>query len=85
MMWQDIVIAIANIMFAYALIPQVYYGFKTRKGNLTFQTALITTLGLYVSCIAFITLNLIFSGIICMVNGTLWAILLIQKIVYWKS
>lgn len=69
-------------MFSYALIPQVLKGFKERKGHIAFQTALLTTIGLYASCIAFISLNLIFSGIICAINGTLWLTLLIQKIIY---
>jgi len=81
-MWQDIVITIANILFSYALIPQVLKGFKEKRGHIAFQTAFLTTIGLYASCIAFISLNLIFSGIICAINGTLWAILLIQKIIY---
>lgn len=69
-------------MFSYALIPQVYHGFKTKRGSMVFQTALFTTIGLYASCIAFFTLNLFFSGIICAINGTLWFILLLQKIKY---
>ena len=32
MIWQDVVIAIVNILFSYALIPQVYKGFKHKKG-----------------------------------------------------
>ena len=69
-------------MFSYALIPKILKGFRERKGHIAFQTALLTTIGLYASCIAFISLNLIFSGIVCFINGTLWAILLIQKIIY---
>ena len=82
MVWQDIVIAIANLLFSYALIFQVYHGFKTKKGHITIQTTLLTTIGLYVSCIAFLSLNLIFSGLSCFLNGTLWAILLIQGLIY---
>ncbi len=69
-------------MFSYALIPQILKGFKEKKGHLAFQTALLTTIGLYASCIAFISLELFFSGIICSINGTLWLILLIQKMIY---
>jgi hypothetical protein len=82
MLWQDIVITIANILFSYALIPQVYHGFKTKQGVMTLQTAILTTIGLFACAIAFTTINLLFSGIISALNGTLWAILLIQKLIY---
>ena len=82
MIWQDIIITISNILFSYALIPQVYKGFKMKKGFLTFQTAFLTTIGLYVSALAFFTLNLFFSATIMTINGTLWAILLLQNLVY---
>jgi len=82
MIWQDIVITIANIMFSYALIPQVIKGFKEKKGHIAIQTGLLTSIGLYASCVAFLTLNLFFSGIICSINGTLWLILLVQRLMY---
>ena len=82
MIWQDIVITIANLLFTYALIPQVYHGFKTKKGAMVFQTALLTTIGLYAATFAFISLKLYFSGIISSINATLWLILLMQRSVY---
>lgn len=82
MIWQDIVITIANLLFTYALLPQVYHGFKAKKGVMVFQTAVLTTLGLYAMAVAFLTLNLLFSGIISTINGTLWALLLIQRLIY---
>jgi len=81
-MWQDIVITIANLMLSYAVVPQVYHGFKTKKGHMTFQTTFLTTVGLYASCLAFFTLGLFFSGTITAFNATMWLILLIQKIIY---
>jgi len=82
MVWQDIILTIANIIFGYALIPQVIHGFKTKKGVMTYQTAILTTIGLYASCFAFFSLNLFFSGIICTFNATIWFLLLIQKVIY---
>jgi len=82
MMWQDITITIANIIFAYALIPQVMQGFKHKKGYINLQTAFLTTIGLYAMAIAFVSLNLIFSTIIVGINATLWFILLIQGLIY---
>jgi len=82
MIWQDIIITIANFLFAYALIPQLYRGFKTKRAAMVLQTAILTTIGLYATSLAFFTLSLYFSGTISLINGTLWAMLLIQKLIY---
>jgi glycerol-3-phosphate responsive antiterminator len=82
MVWQDITITIANLLFTYALVPQVYHGFKTKKKTVVIQTSLLTTLGLYSIGIAFITLGLLFSGIVSTINATLWALILIQGLIY---
>ncbi len=34
MVWQDIVITIINVVFGYALIPQVWKGFKDKTDKL---------------------------------------------------
>lgn len=85
MVWQDIVIAIANALFGYSLVYQVYIGFKEKKGFLTIQTSLLTTIGLYALSIAYLTLNLYLSTIIGFFNGTMWFLLLIQRLVYKKA
>ena len=82
MIWQDITITAVNIIFAYALIPQVYQGFKEKKGFINLQTGLLTALGMYTLAFVFFTLNLIFSTIMVIFVGTLWLSLLIQKIIY---
>ena len=85
MIWQDIVVTIANLLFAYSLVYQVYYGFKKKKGLLTLTTSLLTVIGLYAISIAFFTLALYFSAISTTINGTLWLILLIQRLVYKEA
>jgi len=85
MVWQDIVIAIANVLFGYSLLYQVYKGFKERKGFLAIQTSTLTAIGLYALAIAFFTLNLYISTIISIFNGTMWLILLIQSLIYKKT
>ena len=82
MSWQDIVITICMILFSYALVPQIYQGFKQKKGFINFQTSLITATGMYVLTITYFTLNLTFSTMMGFITGTLWAILLFQKIIY---
>lgn len=85
MVWQDIIITIVNIIFAYALIPQVYQGFKNKKGYINIQTGLLNTLGMYAMAFAFFSLNLTFSWIIGTFNATMWLLLFIQGIIYKKA
>ncbi len=82
MMWQDLVIMIANVIFSYALIPQVYRGFKTKKGIIELQTSLLTAMGLFAMAIALFTLKLYLSTLMVFTSAILWIILLFQKIVY---
>lgn len=82
MVWPDITLTLANLTFTYALIPQVYQGFKTKKGAIVLQTGILTSLGLFASCIAFFSLNLIFSGTICNINAMLWTTLAFQKLIF---
>lgn len=85
MVWQDIVISIASVLFAYSLVYQVYLGFKEKKGFIALQTSLLTTIGLYITAIAYFTLNLYLSTIIITFSGTMWLILLIQRFMYGKA
>ena len=82
MIWQDTTIAIVIIAFSYALLPQVYQGFKQKKGLINLQTSTITALGMYILSFVYFTLELYFSTIMSLITGTLWAILFFQKIAY---
>jgi len=81
-MWQDIIITILAIFFSYALIPQVYQGFKTKKGVINLQTSIITATGAFIIGLIYITLGLIFSAIMMFINASLWTCLVIQKKIY---
>ncbi|MFA6427746.1 MAG: hypothetical protein WCW16_04900 [Candidatus Magasanikbacteria bacterium] len=82
MIWQDIVITIASIVFSLALFPQVYYGFKNKKGTITHSTSVPTFLGLYVIAITYFSLGLYFSAGMSVVTATLWLIFFIQRVKY---
>jgi len=82
MVWQDTIITACILLFSYALIPQIYQGFKKKKGLINFQTSLITSTGMYILSLTYLTLKLYFSAIVGLITGTLWLILLIQKINY---
>ena len=71
-----------NILLNYALIPQVVKGFKDRKPHIAIQTGTITTIALAIITIMYFSLNLILSGIMVSISTMLWAILLIQSIIY---
>jgi hypothetical protein len=82
MAWQDIVITVTIILFAYALVPQVIKGFKRKKQDVVLQTSIITSLGMYVLTFTYLTLGLKFSTITAGLTGTLWAVIAIQRMVY---
>ena len=83
-MWQDAVITTASVFFALSLLPQVYFGWKEKSGPIKFQTSIPTSLGLYVSAIAYWSLSLKYSAVMSLVTGTLWLILIMQRIKYKK-
>jgi len=82
MAWQDTIITMCILLFSYALIPQIYQGFKQKKGVINFQTSLITFIGMYILAFTYFKLDLIFSTIMATIAGTLWLVLFIQKITY---
>jgi len=82
MIWQDTVITIANIVFAYAIIPQVIKGFRDKVGHIAFQTGLLNSFAMYAMAFAFFSLGLFFSGIVGTFNATMWLLLFAQKIIY---
>ncbi len=84
MVWQDIVITIVTILISYALVPQVYKGFKNKKDYVTFQTSLITFIAISALAFSYLTLELYLSSIIALINTILWLILFIQSIIYKK-
>jgi len=85
MLWQDIVIAIACIIFSVSLIPQIYQGFKEKKGHIAYATSVPTFIGLFAITYTYFTLGLVFSGVISFITGALWLTLFIQKLIYNKQ
>jgi len=41
MMWQDIIASLASVLFVCSLLPQIIYGFKTKKGLIALQFSII--------------------------------------------
>ena len=82
MVWQDFVISIVNVVFMIALVPQIYSGFKLKKGSVLIATSLPTLIGLYVMAMTFYTLQLYYSAFVTVIGGCLWTILFIQRLIY---
>ena len=82
MMWQDLAIMIINIALGYALVPQIIKGFKKKKGDVTLQTSIVSSISLFVMAFTVLTLDLYLSTIITFVDAVLWTILLVQKLKY---
>ncbi len=82
MVWQDIIVSIASIIFVYAMIPQIIYGFKTKKGLISIQFSLLNIVAMIGLIIVYASFNLIFSTILNSIIAFLWFILLIQRLKY---
>lgn len=82
MLWQDFVITATSIVFSAALIPQIYRGFKDKKGHIAYATSIPTFAGLYLMCYVYFTLDLFLSTVVCFITGTMWLTLFVQKLIY---
>ena len=82
MVWQDFALMIVGIIFVYSVIPQIYVGFKKKKGLITFPTAISAVLAVSIQTVALFTLNLYFSAIVSLILLIGWFILFIQRIIY---
>lgn len=84
MVWQDIIIAIANVLFGYSLAYQVYLGYKEKKGFLALRASFLTAIGLYAMSFAFFSLMLYISSVVAFFSGTIWLLLFVQRLIYGK-
>jgi hypothetical protein len=84
-MWQDYVIFACMLAFSYALVPQVIQGFRQKKSFVNMQTSAITSAGMCVMTVTYLTMELFVSTIIGIVTASLWLALLFQGIRYGKK
>jgi hypothetical protein len=85
MVLQDLIISIINLILSISLIPEVYLGFRKRKGFITLRTSVPTTFSLYALSIVYYTLDLNLAALTSLFMATLWLLFLIQKIIYKKD
>jgi hypothetical protein len=84
MVWQDIVITSALILFSVSLLPQVYYGFKKKKGYITLKTSVPTFIGLVTIMVAYLSLDLLLSTVMTGAAALMWLVLVVQRLIYKK-
>jgi hypothetical protein len=81
-MWQDYVVAVANLLFSYSLVFQIRRGFIEKKGVIALQTSFLTAVGLSALSIVYFSYGLYISTIISLFSMVMWIILSFQRAVY---
>jgi len=84
MIWQDVVVGVVNVLFIYAMIPQIVYGFKAHKGLISVQFSVLNILAMLLLLVVYVSFELYVSVILTGVLMFLWAILLFQRVAYGK-
>jgi len=74
MIWQDVVIAVVSILFGFILIPQ-FKDLLSGKIYINLYTAGLTTIGLYILAVTFLTMQFWISFISDIFSGTMWLLL----------
>ena len=83
MIIQDLILSICAIAFSYALIPQVILVYKLRAADqLSWQTVIVTSVGIWIMTITFFSMKLYFTAIADMFAAICWTLLLVAKILY---
>ena len=74
MQWQEIVLAVGQAIFIFALIPSI-----SGKDKPALVTSLITSSVLMIFSLTYITMKLYFAAIPMFLTGVMWFILAYQK------
>ena len=72
--WQDVIIAVVSILFGFILIPQ-FKDLLSGKIYINLYTAGLTTIGLYILALTFLTMQFWISFISDIFSGTMWLLL----------
>jgi len=74
--------AVCTVGFAYAIAVQVVHGFRQRVASVTYQTGIITWLGLWVVAGCMYSIGLWYVPMASVLTGGLWLCLVVQRYVY---
>ena len=80
--WQDKVLACATVGFIYSLLPQILLNYQLKVVGISWQTIIITCVGLYIISFCMFTLKVYLFSIANILTAILWTTILIQKIIY---
>ena len=78
--WQDIVLAVGSLIFAFALLPSVF-----SKHKPAVWTSLLTASVMAVFSVTYASLSLWYTASTSTLATTLWFVLAIQKILQTKD
>ena len=84
MIWQDVVIALANTIFIFSLSEQAYEIIKNKASSLSLINSTILGLGLSAISFSMFTLDLFFSSTVTALNALLWFIITYLTLKYKK-
>ena len=80
--WQDKVLACVTVGFIYSMLPQIFLNHQLQIVAISWQTIIITSIGLYIISFCMFTMKVYLFSIANMLTAILWTIILIQKIIY---
>jgi len=77
--WQEGMFFVGAILFSVVLVPSVL----SDEEKPPFSTCLMTTILLGAFSVAYLTIDLYFAGVGSIINGSLWAVLTVQRLRRW--
>ena len=77
--WQDVVIAVISVLFGFILLPQ-FKDVLRGKVYINLYTAGLTTIGLYILAVTFLTMKFWISLIADIFSGSIWLLLFIFSV-----
>ena len=84
MIWQDVVIALANTIFIFSLAEQLYEIIKAKSSTLSLINTFTLGVGLSAISVAMFTLDLYFSSFVTAMNALLWFVIGFLTVKYRK-
>jgi hypothetical protein len=82
MIWQDVVVGFVNVLFMYAMIPQLVYGFKTKRGLISIQFSVLNILAMLGLLLVYVSFELYISIVLTVILIVLWMALFLQRVFY---
>lgn len=79
MVWQDIVLSLAECALLVSIIPQIVLGFKKKKGYITYATSINSTLCLLAVGVSMFTLSLYVTSLVAFLNAFAWSLFIVQR------